>query len=63
MAPYYISDNPTIVSCPASRPWGVVKEDLETIGCHPTKRSATDQMVAVSIAEDMDPGGEWPPGD
>ena len=34
------------------------KEDGEVIGCHATKESAIDQMVAVSIAEDMEPGGE-----
>lgn len=28
------------------------------IGCHTTKQAAIDQMVAVSIAEDMEPGGE-----
>ena len=63
MAPYYISNDPSVVECQASRPWGVVKEDGETIGCHPTKTAANDQMVAVSIAEDIDPGGEWPPGE
>jgi HK97 family phage prohead protease len=31
---------------------------LTTIGCHDTKQGAIDQMVAVSIAEDMEPGGE-----
>ena len=63
MAPYYISNNPTIVDCPASRPWAVIKDDMETIGCHPTKESARNQMVAVSLAEDIEPGGEWPPGE
>jgi len=29
-----------------------------TIGCHDNKQDAIDQMVAVSISEDMEPGGE-----
>jgi HK97 family phage prohead protease len=51
--PYFISDkNP---DCPG---WAVEKEDGEVIGCHQTKQDAVDQMVAVSLAEDMQPGGE-----
>jgi len=51
--PYYISDqNPDCAG------WAVEKEDGEVIGCHDTKQSAVDQMVAVSIAEEMEPGGE-----
>lgn len=51
--PYYISnDNP---DCSG---WAVEKDDGEVIGCHATKQDAIDQMVAVSIAEDMEPGGE-----
>ncbi|MFZ9274971.1 MAG: HK97 family phage prohead protease, partial [Ilumatobacteraceae bacterium] len=42
--------------------WATVKEEddgsLTTIGCHESKQDAIDQMVAVSIAEDMAPGGE-----
>jgi hypothetical protein len=53
--PYYISQgNP---DC-AQGEWSVEKEDGEVIGCHNSKQSAVDQMVAVSIAEDMEPGGE-----
>ena len=51
--PYYISQ-----SNPDCNGWAVEKEDGEVIGCHTTKQSAIDQMVAVSIAEDMQPGGE-----
>lgn len=51
--PYYITD-----SNPDCSGWAVEKEDGEVIGCHATKESAIDQMVAVSIAEDMEPGGE-----
>ena len=51
--PYYISnDNP---DCSG---WAVEKDDGEVIGCHTTKQDAIDQMVAVSIAEEMEPGGE-----
>jgi len=52
--PYYISDsNPD-----CSEGWAVEKDDGEVIGCHDTKQSAVDQMVAVSLAENMEPGGE-----
>jgi hypothetical protein len=51
--PYFISD-----SNPDCSGWAVEKEDGEVIGCHTSKQDAIDQMVAVSIAEDMEPGGE-----
>ena len=51
--PYFISDKNSDCSG-----WAVEKEDGEVIGCHTTKQGAIDQMVAVSIAEDMEPGGE-----
>jgi HK97 family phage prohead protease len=51
--PYFISD-----SNPACNGWAVEKADGEVIGCHTTKQSAIDQMVAVSIAENIPPGGE-----
>lgn len=51
--PYYIeSDNPECEN------WATVKEDGEIMGCHLTKQDAIDQMVALSIGEDIDPGGE-----
>jgi uncharacterized protein len=50
--PYYVSDS---TSCPD---WAVIKEDGEVIACHPTKESAIDQMVAISIEEGLEPGGE-----
>lgn len=40
--------------------WAVVKSNFEIIGCHRSKTSAVNQMVAVSIAEDMEPGGTHP---
>jgi HK97 family phage prohead protease len=51
--PYFISDKNADCSG-----WAVEKEDGEVIGCHTTKQDAIDQMVAVSIAEEMEPGGE-----
>jgi HK97 family phage prohead protease len=51
--PYFISE-----SNPDCAGWAVEKEDGEVIGCHMTKQDAIDQMVAVSIAEEMEPGGE-----
>jgi HK97 family phage prohead protease len=51
--PYFISE-----SNPDCAGWAVEKEDGEVIGCHQTKQDAIDQMVAVSIAEEMEPGGE-----
>ena len=51
--PYFISDKNADCSG-----WAVEKDDGEVIGCHQTKQDAIDQMVAVSIAEEMEPGGE-----
>lgn len=51
--PYYISE-----SNPDCDGWAVEKEDGEAIGCHDNKQSAIDQMVAVSLAEGIEPGGE-----
>ena len=55
--PYGISDKQGDCSG-----WATVKEESDgsftTIGCHDTKQGAIDQMVAVSIAEDMQPLGE-----
>lgn len=51
--PYFIEgDNP---DCSG---WATVKQDGEVMGCHITKQDAIDQMVALSIAEDIEPGGE-----
>jgi HK97 family phage prohead protease len=51
--PYYITN--TNPDCDG---WAVEKEDGEVIGCHNDKQSAIDQMVAVSIAEGIEPAGE-----
>ena len=55
--PYFISDQQSDCST-----WATVKQEADgsytTLGCHDTKQGAIDQMVAVSISEDMEPGGE-----
>ena len=51
--PYFITDK-----SPDCSGWATVKEDGEVMGCHTTKQAAIDQMIAVSLAEDMEPGGE-----
>jgi HK97 family phage prohead protease len=55
--PYLISDKQNDCSG-----WAAVKEEADgtytTIGCHQNKQDAIDQMVAISIAEEMEPGGE-----
>ena len=54
MAPYYITDTD-----PECDGWAVVKDDGERFGCHTTKDEAIDQMVAISLQEDIEPGGEY----
>jgi HK97 family phage prohead protease len=51
--PYFITD-----SAEGCSGWATIKDDGEVIGCHTTKQDAIDQMIAVSVAEDMEPGGE-----
>jgi len=51
--PYFITD-----SADGCSGWATIKEDGEVMGCHTTKQAAINQMVAISIAEDMEPGGE-----
>lgn len=55
--PYGISD-----SQPGCAGWATVKQNsdgsYETVACHDTKQDAIDQMVAVSLAEDIEPLGE-----
>lgn len=57
--PYYISNE--MSDCAG---WATIKADSpdatpETIGCHQTKQDAIDQMVAVSLSEDVEPMGDW----
>jgi HK97 family phage prohead protease len=51
--PYFISDKAQ--GCSG---WATVKADGEVIGCHKSKQDAVNHMVAVSLAEDLQPGGE-----
>jgi uncharacterized protein len=51
--PYYITEN-----APSCDGWATIKEDGEVMGCHTSKQAAIDQMVAISIAEHLEPGGE-----
>jgi hypothetical protein len=53
LMPYFITD-----SNDACAGWAVEKEDGEVMGCHTTKQAAIDQMIAISLAEDIEPGGE-----
>jgi uncharacterized protein len=50
--PYFVTDDS---ECPS---WAVVKDDGEVIACHDSKDSAVDQMVAISLEEGIEPGGE-----
>ena len=52
--PYFISDRHP--DCPG---WSVVKEDGELLACAESQDAAVEQMVAVSLAEDMEPGGTY----
>jgi HK97 family phage prohead protease len=57
--PYYISDQ--MNDCAG---WATIKADTpdstpETIGCHQMKQDAIDQMVAVSLSEEIEPMGDW----
>ena len=51
--PYFITDKAE--GCSG---WATIKDDGEVMGCHTTKQAAVDQMVAISLAEDIEPGGE-----
>ncbi len=51
--PYFITDESE--DCAN---WAVIKQDGEVMACHDTKESAIDQMVALSIEEGIEPGGE-----
>jgi HK97 family phage prohead protease len=51
--PYFITDEAE--GCSG---WATIKDDGEIMGCHTTKQAAIDQMVAISIAEDIEVGGE-----
>ena len=50
--PYFISQT---TDCPS---WAVVKEDNSVVSCQESKEDAIAQMVALSLAENLEPGGE-----
>ena len=52
--PYFVTDKAE--GCAG---WATVKNDGEVIGCHDTKDAAAAQMVAVSLAEGIEPGGDY----
>lgn len=54
--PYYISQKHP--DCKSG--WATVDGDYKLLGCHKTKAEAIKQMVAISIAEDVEPGGTHP---
>jgi len=51
--PYFISNHAD--GCVG---WATVKHDGAVITCHKTKKQAVDHMVALSLAEKIEPGGE-----
>lgn len=52
--PYFIRKD-----APGCEGWAVVKTSGEEISCQETKERAIKQMVALSIAEGIEPGGDW----
>lgn len=54
--PYFVTERGEVEGCSG---YATVKEDGEIIGCHDTKQAAIDQMIAVSIAEEIEPGGDY----
>jgi HK97 family phage prohead protease len=51
--PYYVNNNN-----PDCSGWAVQTADGTVVGCHDNKQDAIDQMVAVSVEEGLEPGGE-----
>lgn len=49
---YFISDQ---TDCPS---WAVVNDDGSVVSCQDSKESAVAEMVALSLAEELEPGGE-----
>jgi HK97 family phage prohead protease len=52
--PYFITDQH-----PDCAAWATVKEGGELVACHGSEQDAIDQMVAISVAEDIEPGGTY----
>lgn len=54
--PYFITRE-----APECEGWATVDEDGVFIGCHKTKDQAIRQMVAMSLQDDVEPGGTYKP--
>lgn len=54
--PYFVTDRGEHPDCSG---YAVVKQDFELMGCHDSRQEAIDQMVAISIAEGIEPGGTY----
>ena len=54
--PYFVTDEGQHPDCEG---YAVVKSDGELLGCHTSRQDAVDQMVAVSLAEGIEPGGSY----
>jgi HK97 family phage prohead protease len=52
--PYFVTDKH-----PECSAWATVKEGGELVACHGSEQDAIDQMVAISVAEDIVPGGTY----
>ena len=52
--PYFIRKD-----SPGCDGWAVVKTDGAEVACQDTKTMAIKQMVALSLAEGIEPGGDW----
>jgi HK97 family phage prohead protease len=52
--PYFVTDQSA--DCNG---WATIKQDGEVIGCHNSKEDAIAQMIAVSLAEGIEPGGDY----
>jgi HK97 family phage prohead protease len=54
--PYFVTSRGEHPDCSG---YGVVKDDFELMGCHNTRQEAVDQMIAISLAEGVEPGGTY----
>lgn len=54
--PYFVTGRGEHPDCSG---YAVVKQDFELMGCHSSRQDAIDQMVAISIAEGIEPGGTY----
>ena len=52
--PYFITDQH-----PDCDNWALVKEDGELVFCHPNEPAARNHMIAISLSEDLEPGGTY----